>query len=88
MSYTTGTGDNPNSEHYDIPLFRRHNMEAKDTVMSEKQLKEKLGDNIIVGERAEKVLELQAEVSFKAGYKQRQAEELQQGKAEKQAEKE
>ena len=43
-------------------------MEAKDTILTEKQLKEKLGEDIIVGQQAKKALELQAGVSFKAGY--------------------
>ncbi len=44
-------------------------MEAKtwqETVLTEKQLKEKISPTITIGEQAQKSLELQAEISWKA----------------------
>jgi len=42
-------------------------MEYEETVVSERQLKDKLGNDIVVGQQARKSLEFQAEISYKAG---------------------
>ncbi len=42
----------------------------EDTVLTENQLKEKLGGDVVVGQQASRALKLQAETSFRAGVKE------------------